>query len=158
MKRLASGLLALAACSLGKTDAPTGIPAPVAAITVGGAVTGSFSSIPVVVVCDDPSTPGCVLTITATTSAPIITADLFFAGAPMTGTFTAGDAGAHAAIDYTETSTPGSNHWRASRGTVTANSGSYTLVVSSVSDPVVQNGRHVYVAHATLDATLNAVG
>jgi hypothetical protein len=155
----AVGLVFLAAC-LDKPTTPPAIPAPIATITVSGALTGSFSSIPVIVICDDPSTPGCVLTITGNVSAPVITADVYSTGAPTTGTFVSTASDAHAAIDVFETSTPGSSHWAASRvpGFRTSDTGDYTLVVQSVDAPVVQNGRHVYVIHATLDATLAPTG
>jgi hypothetical protein len=154
----AAGLVLLTAC-LDKPTTPPAIPAPIASITVGGPLTGSLPSIPVIVLCDDPSTPGCVLTITGNVSAPIVVVNMTFPDAPTTGTFAASDANANATLDVSETLTPGSGHWNAHRplGSSTT-AGDYTLLVGSVDAPVVQNGRRVYVIHATLDASLAATG
>jgi hypothetical protein len=154
----AVGLVLLTAC-LDKPTTPPAIPAPIASISVGGPLTGSFPSIPVIVLCDDPNVPGCVLTITGHVSAPIIAVNIVFPAAPTVGTFAADDANADATLDVSESLTPGSGHWNAHRplGSSTV-AGGYTLVVQSVDPPIVQNGRNVYVIHATLDATLSPTG
>src|SRR3954466_6091163 len=120
----------LAGCSLDKGGPTTpAIPAPTGTITLGGSFTGTFTSAPIIVVCDDTTASSCSLLVFisasapvivarftsagATTasscsrlvfisaSAPVIVARVTFAGAPPTGTFTAGDAQANADIYVT---------------------------------------------------------
>jgi hypothetical protein len=130
-------------------DAPE-LPANVAcSVALSGATTGNLTCTQALSVWASSNNTGSV-SINITGSSPTVTSAISFSGEPHTGTFKNTDANALGAV----TVTGAGGVWVASIGGNNATSGSYTLVLSSVSAATTTSTGKSYTVHGTLDATL----
>jgi hypothetical protein len=138
-------VIAAAGCGSNSSTDP-GNPVP-CAMTLSGGVTGDFVCHAIGVWNAGLDRGGIDVVPDADASASV-SGGIGFPGEPHTGTFTEGGTGANSLIELTS----GPARWNVSAGSVAA--GSYTLQLTTVSNPAANSQGKSYLVHGVLDATL----